>query len=267
MTVPSDGPIPDAGSLKARYDAGASVRGISRETGIAVKTVHRRLRAAGTVFRRPGCRGAAPARARPLGPAEEEAVKAAYLRGGVSLDELGARYERSGDSIARLLRRLGVEVRPRGRTLAAGPAPQARAAVAEMHRKGMRPADIAARIPGGDAGEIARELRQAGMAPHRGRAIPAGPALAAAYAKAGSVRALAARLHADEDRIKAALAEAGVPAGSLRGIPGPLRPEAARLAAAGTDPARIAQLTGLPAGLTARLGQAPRAAGSAVRAA
>jgi hypothetical protein len=267
MTVPAAGPAPDASALRVMYEAGTSVRGIARATRIPVKTVHRRLRQAGTRFRRPGGQAAAAGRPRPLTPAETEAVKAAYLLGGVSLDNLGARYRRSGDSIARLLRRAGVEVRPRGRTLAAGPAPVIRPAVAGMHRQGMRPRDIAARTPGATAVEIARELRRAGLVPHRGCPVPLGPDLAVAYAETGSVRALAARLHADEERIRVALAETGVPAGSLRRIPAPLRPAAARLAADGTDPGRIAELTGLPAAATARLGRAAPGSRDAGRAA
>jgi hypothetical protein len=267
MTVPADDPAPDASSLRARYEAGASIRGIARDTRIPAKTVHRRLRAAGTRFRHPGGQAAGPGRHRPLTPAETQAVKAAYQQGGISLDDLGARYDRSGDSIARLLRRTGVSVRPRGRTLAAGPAPEFRPDVAVMHRQGMRPADIAARTPGATASQIARELRRAGLVPHRGHPIPLGPDLAVAYAEAGSVRALAGSLHADEKRIRVALAEAGVPAGSLRRIPAPLRPATARLAADGTAPARIAELTGLPANSTARLGRPVRNSPGAARAA
>ena len=265
--VPAGGPSPDAIALKARYDAGASIRGISRATRIPAKTVHRRLREAGTRFRRPGGQAARTRRPRPLTDAEIEAVKAAYQQGDVSLDDLGTRYERSGDSIARLLRRAGAEVRPRGRTIAAGPAPEIRPGVAALHRQGMRPADIAARTPGATAAGITRELRGAGLVPHRGRPIPAAPDLAVAYAEAGSVRALAASLHADEERIRGALAEAGVPAGSLRRIPAHLRPAAARLAAGGTAPARIAELTGLSPDATARLGQAARHSPAAARAA
>jgi hypothetical protein len=266
MTVPADGPVPDASALRARYEAGASVRGISRATGIPAKTVHRRLRQAGTRFRHPGGQ-AAPPRRRPLTTAETAAAKAAYQQGGVSLDDLGARYQRSGDSMARLLRRAGAKIRPRGRTIAAGVAPEIRPGVAALDRQGMRPADIAARTPGATAAGIARELRRAGRVPHRGRPIPAGPDLAAAYAEAGSVRALAARLHADEERIRGALAEAGVPAGSLRRIPARLRPAAARLAADGTDPGRIAEITGLPADATARLGRAAQGSPATARAA
>jgi hypothetical protein len=265
--APAGGSSQEATALKARYDAGASIRGISRATRIPAKTVHRRLREAGTRFRSPGGQAARARRPRPLSDAEEDDVKAAYQQGGVSLDDLGTRYERSGDSIARLLRRAGVEVRPRGRTVAAGPAPEIRPGVAALHRQGMRPLDIASRTPGATAAEITRELRRAGLVPHRGRPIPAGPDLAVAYAESGSVRALAASLHADEERIRGALAEAGVPAGSLRRIPAHLRPAAARLAAGGTAPDRIAELTGLSPGTTERLGQAAQHSPAAPRAA
>jgi lambda repressor-like predicted transcriptional regulator len=267
MTDPGDGPAPDPSALRARYEAGESVRAISRAVGIPAKTAHRRLREAGTRFRRPGGQAAAPAQRPPLTDDDRAAIKAAYLKGGVSLDDLGARYQRSGDTIGRILRSAGIEIRPRGRTIAAGPAPQTRPGVAAMHRQGMRPADIAARIPGATAASIGRELRHGGLTPHRGRAIPAGADLAAAYAEAGSVRALAARLHADEARIRGALAEIGVPAGSLRRIPVPLRPDAARLAVAGTAPDRIAQITGLPAAATAFLGKAAPSAAASARAA
>jgi hypothetical protein len=236
------------------YETGTSIRGISRATGVPAKTVHRRLRQAGTAFRSPGGQAGTES-PRPLTADDTAAIKAAYEERGISLDSLGARYQRSGGTIARILRRAGAEVRPRGRAVTASAAPQIRAGVAAMHRAGMRPADIAARTPGATTAGIARELRQAGLTPHRGRLIPAGPDLAAAYAAAGSVRALAARLHAGEDRIRDALAEAGVPAGSLRRIPATLRPMAARLAAGGAAPAEIAEITGLPACTADRLGR------------
>jgi hypothetical protein len=249
------------------YDADFSVRAIARATGIPAKTVHRRLGQAGTVFRSPGGQAGTAAERLPLSAADTEAMAAAYRAGDVSLDDLGRTYERSADCIARLLRDAGVGIRPRGRTLAAGTSPAIPADVTSLHRQGLRPADIAALTPGASAQTIARELRRAGLTPHRGRPIPAGEDLACAYADAGSLRALAAVLHADEERLRGALAEAGVPAGSLRKVPVELRPEAARLAAAGTPPRQISELTGLPAEATARLGRPARADGGTAQAA
>ena len=125
----------------------------------------------------------------------------------------------------------------------------------ELHRQGLRPADIAARTPGTTAAVIARALHSAGLAPHRGRPLPSAQGLAADYARAGSVRALARQLHADEDRLRGALAAAGVPAGSLRRIPVQLRHQVAVLAATGASSAQIARHTGLPRAVTAALGR------------
>jgi len=258
MVVTADGPEPAASDLRRRYDEGASVRAISRATGIPVKTVHRRLQEAGTRFRQPGGRRAA-ARPRALSPGEIADAASAYARDTLSLAELGARYGRSGDSMARLLRRAGANVRPRGRTRATPP-PQVPAGLAELHRQGLRPADIAARTPGASVADVIRALRSAGLEPHRGRPLPPARQLAVGYARAGSVRTLAGLLHVDEDRLRNALAAAGVPAGSLRRIPVQLRVRAATLAAAGAAPAQIARRTGLPAAATAGLGVPARGA-------
>ena len=133
--------------------------------------------------------------------------------------------------------------------------PQLPAGLWKLHRQGLRPADIAARTPGTTAAVIARALHSAGLAPHRGRPLPAAHGLAADYARAGSVRALARQLHADEDRLRGALAAAGVPAGSLRRIPVQLRHQVAVLAATGASSAQIARRTGLPRAVTAALGR------------
>ena len=253
MTATADGPSPRMSDLRLLYEAGASVRAISRVTGIPLKTVHRRLQDAGTPFRKPGERHSTP-KPRPLSPAEIAAAAAAYEQDRLSLDELGARYGRSGGSMGRLLRGAGVDVRPRGRIRTAPP-PQLPARLGELHRQGLRPADIAARTPGTTAAGIARALHSAGLAPHRGRPLPAAQSLAADYARAGSVRALARRLHADEDRLRAALAAAGVPAGSLRRIPVQLRHQVAVLAATGASSEQIARHARLPRAITAALGR------------
>jgi hypothetical protein len=156
-----------------------------------------------------------------------------------------------------VLRHKEVPVRPRGRTLAAGPSPQVPADLVSSHERGLRPADIAERAPGADAGHIARALRGAGLTPHRGRPLPAAADLTARYAAAGSVRGLARQLRIDEERIRGALAAAGVPAGSLRCIPGRLRARAVRLVAAGIQGAELAATLGIPEDATRRLGQAP----------
>ena len=253
MTATADGPSPRVSDLRLLYEAGASVRAISRATGIPPKTVHRRLQDASTPFRKPGGRRAAP-QPRILSPAEIAAAAACYEQDRLSLDKLGARYGRSGCSMGRLLRRAGVDVRPRGRIRTAPP-PQLPAGLWELHRQGLRPADIAARTPGTTAAGIARALHSAGLAPHRGRPLPSAQGLAADYARAGSVRALARQLHADEDRLRGALAAAGVPAGSLRRIPVQLRHQVAVLAATGASSAQIARHTGLPRAVTAALGR------------
>jgi hypothetical protein len=245
---------PDDAQLARMYGDGSSVRAIAAVAGVAPKTIHRRLKASGVRLRPPG---GGPRRAprRPLDRLDVEAITSAYQGSPVSLETLGAQYGRSGDAIARLLRRHGVPVRPRGRPLSAGPAPGVPDDLISFHEQGLRPADIAARLPGADPARIARALRGAGRAPHRARPLPAASELAAAYAAAGSVRALARRLHADENRIRRALAAAGVPAGSLRLIPPELRGQAARLAAQGAAAAHIAGQAGLSEEATCRLGR------------
>lgn len=207
----------DADSLKARYNSGESLRTIAAATGIPLKTVHRLLSAADTRFRSPGGRTGPLPRRRLEGDDLAQAA-AAYLDENepASLDDLSRRYGASPETIARRLRGAGVPIRPRGRSLAAG--------------------------PGG---------------PEDGN-LPPGPALAVAYARAGSLRSLAAQLRAREGLVRDALAEAGVPVGSLRSVPRALRPEVARLAAGGADPALIAGRTGLPPVALERLGPRPR---------
>jgi hypothetical protein len=247
-------PPPDDAQLARMYGAGASVRAIAASAGLAPKTIHRRLRASGVRLRPPG---GGPRRAprKPLDGLDVEAITSAYQGSPVSLEALGAQYGRSGDAIARLLRRQGVPLRRRGRPLAAGPAPRVPDELISFHEQGLRPADIAARVPGTDPAWIARALRGAGRSPHRARPLPAASELAAAYASAGSVRALARQLHADENRIRWALTAAGVPAGSLRLVPLELRDQAARLAAQGAAVAHIAEQTGLSEGAIGRLGR------------
>jgi len=254
MTGPQDGATLTDGQLRAMYEGppGLSVRQVAAATGIPVKTVHRRLRAAGTSFRRPGGRKSAR-RPAPLPPDGIAAIAAAY-DSGASLDDLGRRYDRSGDAIARALRGAGRTLRPRGRTLAAGPL-ASQDDLARLHGQGLRPADIAATVPGASPGKVARQLRSAGLAPHRGHPIPPAAVLAAAYAAAGTVRGLARELHADERRIREALRAAGIPAGSLRRVPAGLRPRAAALAASGACPAEISAATGLPHAAVALLGR------------
>lgn len=206
----------DPAALKARYDAGESLRVISAATGIPLKTVHRRLAAAGTRFRSPGgLPGPRPRRA--LDDTRLAEAAAAYTdeKNPASLDDLAGRYGRSPETIARGLRGIGVTIRPRGRSLACGPD-----------------------RPGTGSG----------------RPLPPGPELAVAYARAGSLRALAVRLDAREPLVRGGLAEAGVPVGSLRSVPRLLREDVARLAAGGAGPDLIAKRTGLSPGTLGRLG-------------
>lgn len=255
-TTPSDT------RLDGLYRQGMSVRAIAAAEHLSAKTVHRRLTAAGVQLRPSGGRaGAKPPR--PLAEQEIQAVAAEYLTSAVSLEVLGARYERTGGAIARLLRGQGIEVRPRGRTLAAGPGPQIPDDLLAFHEQGLRPAEIAAHAAGAQPVQIARALRNAGVTPHRGRPLPGGAELAAAYATAGSVRALARRLHADEQRIREALAAAGLPPGSLRRIQPGRRGKAAQCAAVDSPDRQFAVSAGSGQAKVPLIG---RAAGDAARA-
>jgi len=258
-------PDTDDARMQRLYRDGASIRDIAAACGRDPKTVHRRLAAAGVPRRRSGGSASQGPRTR-LTPDQVSAIKAAYLAGGVSLHDLGTAYRVSGDTIARKLRRAGVAVRPRGRTLAAAPA-QASQDVLRLHAQGLPPRDIAARLRRGAPGDVARELRRGGLAPHRRRPIPPPAELAVCYARAGSLRALSSTVRAGEDRLKAALEEAGVPVGSLRRVPPGLRPDVARLAAAGASPAQISAQTGLSPDLFPQVGRPPRAADGSPRAA
>jgi hypothetical protein len=255
MTGPREGANLTGSELRAMYEGppGQSIRDIARATGLKVKTVHRRLQAAGTTFRQPGGQKEASRPPVPLSAATIAAMAAAYDAGEASLDDLGRQHDRSGDAIARALRQAGHSVRPRGRTLAAGP-PAPGEDLQRLHREGLRPADIAAAIPGASPAKVARRLRKAGLPANRARPLPPAPELACAYAAAGTVRAVARQLHADEARIRAALTAAGVPAGSLRAVPAGLRPRVAELAAGGATPAELSAATGLPEAAVARLG-------------
>jgi transposase len=247
-------PGPEEALMKRLYDQGASIRDIAAACGRSPKTVHRHLTAAGVTFRSPG--GGSPRQRRRvrLTPAQEQQIQAAYRAGAVSLDELGTAYGTSGDTIGRRLRRAGVPVRPRGQTIAAAPVPAGKD-VLRLHRQGLPPRDIAARLHRGTAAGIARELRRAGITPHRRRPVPPPAELAVAYARAGSLRALSTTLRAGEDRLKTALEAAGVPAGSLRHVPPALRPEVARLAATGATRDQIAAQTGISADVIPQVGK------------
>jgi hypothetical protein len=147
----------------------------------------------------------------PFTDQQERAAAAAYGSGQMSLHSLGAKYGVSGDTIARRLRARGVEIRPRGRPLAAGPPGEPPRDVLRLHHRGLPPRDIAAELGSTDPAEIARQLRAAGLIPHRGRPIPAGADLSAAKAGIGSIRALARRYGVAEYRIRAALRDVETP--------------------------------------------------------
>lgn len=181
-----------------------SIRAVGAACSRPAKTVHRRLVAARIPRRAPGGGGQ---RRRPtrLTPGQEQQMAEEYVRDEVSLDSLGATYRVSADTVARRLRARGIRIRERGRTLAALPRPKPSVELLRLHHSGMPPRDIAAQLGGTDPAEVARQLRGAGLAPHRGRAIPSGAALAAARAEAGSVRALAKNLRVSEKRLRTAL--------------------------------------------------------------
>jgi hypothetical protein len=251
--------VEDDTLISRLYRDGTSIRGTAAASRRAPKTVHRRLQAAGVPLRRPGgsTRRDPPVQ---LTPGQIAEAAATYTGGTVSLHDLGAAYGVSGDTMARKLRAAGAEIRPRGRTLAAAPA-QASADVLRLHHQGLPPRDIAAQLGRGTAGCIARELRRAGLTPHRGRPMPAPVTLAVAYARAGSLRALQPTVRVDEVRLKAALSASGVPVGSLRRVPPPLRAEVARLAASGVSRGQISVRTGLKADLFPQVGRPVGTAG------
>jgi Helix-turn-helix domain len=251
-------PDPGDTQLERLYRSGASIRETASACGRSPKTVHRRLTAAGVPMRPPGGAAARQAPRARLTPAQQDAVKDTYPAGGVSLHDLGTAYQVSGDTIGRVLRRAGIPVRPRGRTLAAAPAPASQD-VLRLHGEGLPPRDIAARLQRGTPASTARQLRRAGVTPHRRRLLPPPAELAVTYAQAGSLRALSKAIPVGEDRLRAGLEEAGVPAGSLRHVPPGLRPEVARLAAAGTAPAQISAQTGVSLDALKQIGKTSQA--------
>lgn len=242
-------PDPRRARIARLYRSGKSIREVAVACGCSPKTVHRRLIAAGITLRPAGgVKGRRPARV-PLTAEEEQAAAHVYSDGQPSLHKLGTDYGVSGDTMGRRLRARGVEIRPRGRTAAsrppAGPPPD----VLRLHHEGMPPRDIAAELGRSDSAEIARQLRAAGHTPHRGRRIPSGADLAAAFAEAGSIRALARRYRVSEDRLRTAL-------GEERGAisPGPRASPAPRMPGAAGDPAAPASpdKSSSPAGLMSR---------------
>lgn len=203
LTMTVDPEIARMASLYQEHQM--SIRAVGAACSRPAKTVHRRLVAAEIPLRAPG--GGGPRR-QPirLSPAQERQIAEAYLRDQVSLDSLGAAYQVSADTIARKLRAQGVPIRQRGRTLSAHRHREPSGEVLRLHHSGMPPRDIAAQLRGISAAQVARQLRTAGRTPHRGRPIPAGAALNAARARAGSVRALAKELRVSEKRLRDALA-------------------------------------------------------------
>ena len=225
-------PDPRRARMADLYDSGMSVRQVAVACGCSPKTAHRRLIAAGITLRPAGgVKGRRPARV-PLTAEEEQAAAHVYSDGQPSLHNLGTDYGVSGDTMGRRLRARGVEIRPRGRTAASGPPAGPSPDVLRLHHEGMPPRDIAAELRRSDSAEIARQLRAAGHTPHRGRRIPSGADLSAAFAEAGSIRALAHRYRVSEDRLRAALGEArGAISPGRRAAPAP------RMSGAPGDPA------------------------------
>jgi transposase-like protein len=221
----------------ALYRRGASIREVAAACGCSPKTVHRRLDAAGVRRRRAG---GSPSRGRHVELAAEQVADAVavYTSGRASLEALGRRYGVSGDTVGRRLRRAGVKIRARGRPLALSPGPDA-AAVRRLHAAGLTDARIARRLDC-KADGVARVRRAAGLRANRGRPLPPPAELAAAYRSQGSVRALARRYRAAEDRIAAALTDAGVPVGRRRHHPDALAEDQAGRSADAARPGRAA---------------------------
>lgn len=200
-------PDPRSTRMARLYRDGKSIRQVAVACGCSPKTVHRQLIASGVPLRPPGGVKGRRAARQPLTTREELAAAAAYQGDRASLHSLGVAYGVSGDTMARRLRARGTEIRPRGRPLAAGSPAEPSGDVLRLHSQGLRPRDIAAKLGRSDPAEIARQLRAAGLTPHRCRPIPARAELAAAYADAGSVRALARRYQVAEDRLRKALGD------------------------------------------------------------
>jgi hypothetical protein len=205
-TVPSDSRTARMAEL---YGAGKSIREVAVACAASPKTVHRRLTAANVPLRPPGGVKGRQAAREPLTAEEEQAAAATYRDDRPSLHDLGAAYGVSGDTMGRRLRARGVPLRPRGRRAESPPQPSAD--VLRLHDQGLPPRAIAAQLRNADAAAIAEQLRAAGHSPHRGGHIPAGAELAAAWAAAGSVRALARQYQVAEYRVRAALRDQGIP--------------------------------------------------------
>jgi transposase len=190
------------------YTGGLSVRRAAAACGRSPSTAHRRIRAAQLT---PHTAGEARDRRPPpaeLTSGQLAVIKADYLAGRASLHDLGARYGLSGDTIGRKLRKAGVPIRPKGRTLAAARAP--------------KPAPRPAQRP---------------------RALPPAETLADGYAASGSLRALAQQYRASEPRLRAALEDAGISTARVHPLTAAQREQIGQLAAAGTSLAEICRRT------------------------
>jgi uncharacterized protein YidB (DUF937 family) len=89
--------------LRARYDAGATLKDLAAETGLNAETVRTRLLAAGTAMRSPYRRVRIPG------------LVAAYRRGD-TLTMLAAQYGMSYSMVRRRLLEARVQLRPPGTT-------------------------------------------------------------------------------------------------------------------------------------------------------
>jgi DNA-binding CsgD family transcriptional regulator len=233
----------DEAEMVRLYNAHLSIRAVAGLCGCSPKTVHRHLQSAG-VERRPAAGNPPPRAAERIefSHAEVAEITASYPR--VSLHELATRYGGvSSDTIARLLRRNHVTVRPRGRTVAAASTMAACIqAVREWHPKGHTVRQIA-ELAECSVTTVYTAHAQAGLAPNRGTALPPQTELVAAYAEVGSIRALKGRYGISEARLKSALAAVGVPVGPRRVSPAQGQ-QFRDLAAADVAESEIARRTG-----------------------
>lgn len=204
----------DMDQVRAWYEAGDSLRGLERRTGVPHKTIQRHMIAAGIPRRDPG--PVIPiqhVRARNYQRSsmpERQQIYAA-IEAGVALEIIAERSGRSLETIRRYARRPGARNSP----------PRRRAreeeAVREWHARGLRGSQIDVRLGwwNGKAGQIQKRLgldwRQPGPDPAEAAGL---------YRSLGSVEAVAARMGVGRPRAAAALRAAGV-----RLIPGGHRQE------------------------------------------
>jgi uncharacterized protein (DUF433 family) len=191
-------PHEDGERVVSAYHDTRSLRAAGALLECSATTVGRRLAALGVE------RGPARRKRRPSFPADHVGPIVARYQDRAhpaSLMELARDFESSPGKVRRLLEFEGVPIRPRGRRPRSAPPAAPARAVVRLHRQGLRPADIAARLEC-DRRSVLRVLRAEGLTPNRGKRLPPVSQL---RAHGWSVHALARHYGISEKRIREAL--------------------------------------------------------------